>query len=70
MVIFILIIFLVAMVVANYMLDREARSKEEMHDRRIERFSQLMENLKGQNGDVQDQKNHDSNSKEQTEESK
>jgi len=65
MVVFVLILFLAAMVVANYMLGREARRREEMHERRMERFSQLMENLKGQHSDVQDQKDPDSNSEEQ-----
>jgi len=54
MVVFILIIAVIAIVFANYMLRREAARREEMHERRKERFSQLMGQLKKLESDKAD----------------
>jgi len=51
MVIVVLIISVIAIVFANYMLKRDSLRREEMHERRMERFSQLMGQLKKPNSD-------------------
>ena len=46
MIIIIIIVAGVAMVVANYMWQRERNRREELHDRRMERYNKLLEILK------------------------
>ena len=55
MVIIVIIVAGVAIVLANYMWQRERNRREEEHERRIERYNRLLELLKKPNSDPEAQ---------------
>ena len=55
MIIIVIIVAGAAIVLANYMWQRERNRKEEQHERRIERYNKLLELLKKPNSDKNDE---------------
>ena len=57
MIIIVIIVAGIAIVLANYMWQRERNRREEQHERRVERYNRLMELLKKPNSDQDVQEN-------------